>query len=673
MRTTLPCTAAPVVRHPAHSLRSCTGAPEIGTPELRSCAGAHRIGARLLLLAALVIALAGCRGPLPTIEPEVSDESLVSVEQVGTAALWDDVWADAQRDGRDRIALLDRGDEALAIRVNMIRSARESIRLQSYIWTNCEAGRLLAWELWRAIKQRGVHVQILTDAIPNIHDPEARARTLVFDERVELKVFNPTADHLLPSGTDFLAEALGDFQDLNARMHNKLMVVDDRIAITGGRNIANEYFDRTLGLNFKDRDVLVIGPSVADASRSFDEYWNSNRSVDSEHLEDVIEAMETVDDDFDPRKTLFELNNLFATVDRRASDPGYVRRTFIDTLYAVSSIEWVADHPAKIGTGETEAETSAALRALFREAERSILIQTPYFINRSTSARFVNELREAHPELEITVSTNSLAAADHEITWALLYQQLRYTLEDLGINLWLLKPIPGDIHELMAYEPLLVRKPTPDEAADLHRPRFNVPRNLEPYPVSIDDPLVATLARDEDVELSPDGTEVLIDRRRNIHTDTPPYLGIHAKTVVIDDVAFIGSFNLTPRSVDLNTEIAVIVRDPEFAAVVRRSIERDIAPRNSYLVAPIAYPPGVWEINSLPYRFFEVMPIDIWPFRYATCYELRDGMEPVPVDDPEFSRHWVSRGEFPLVRVTSGSVPRVWLYKTFGLFLKPYL
>ena len=64
-------------------------------------------------------------------------------------------------------------------------------------------------------------------------------------------------------------------------MHNKVMILDDAVLITGGRNVENTYFDHSMGLNFRDRDVLVVGPAVRSAVESFGDFWKFRATVRS--------------------------------------------------------------------------------------------------------------------------------------------------------------------------------------------------------------------------------------------------------------------------------------------------------------------------------------------------------------------------------------------------------
>ena len=62
-----------------------------------------------------------------------------------------------------------------------------------------------------------------------------------------------------------------------------------------------------------------------------------------------------------------------------------------------------------------------------------------------------------------------------------------------------------------------------------------------------------------------------------------PIFAIHAKTMVIDnETLFIGTFNLDPRSANLNTEVGVIVKNKKIAAAVEANILNDAKVENSW-------------------------------------------------------------------------------------------
>ena len=592
--------------------------------------------------------LVGCAPVIyPTIEPETSTDTLAAPVQQGTPALWDQLYDEAARTGRTHVALVERGDDALALRINLIRSARHSVKILTFIWEDCEAVRLAEWELARAATQRGVEARLVSDALNSDPDVEHRVWELAGTAHVQHRVFAPIEHRLHYSRRDLIRAMFHDFRRVDDRMHTKLMIIDDRVALTGGRNWGNEYFDQNLGLNFRDRDVLVVGPAVADAVAGFDTFWQDDRVVPSRALDDVADAL--AHHAWHDRHTRadFRLNHLFGRIEADADDPDYIRRTFVDPGFDVERVEWVIDHPGKGEDGPTRlAATTRRFGELTDAAEREILIQSPYLVLTDETVEHLRQRRLAKPKLRVAISTNSLANTDHEYAYSAVYKQTRKHLVDTGFEVFLMRPIPRDIRAMMAYSALLERKATPAEAADLHVPRFGYDR--PPHD-------------DHGPWLNP-------------YTGTPPYLAIHAKSAVIDEsVAIVGSFNYDPRSAFLNTEIGLVVHDPRFARRLAEHIGRDMAPANSYVLGPHDGPPFVADANQVPHRFFEWFVFDLWPFRHGGVYALRDGCEPVPYHHEQFHENYRAVGDFPEVRLSSGAVMRVWFFKTIGNLIKPEL
>ena len=174
--------------------------------------------------------------------------------------------------------LLDSNEDGLLWRLALIDSATQSIDIQYYLWYGDTAGRLLAKRLLDAA-DRGVKVRILVDDLNTVISD---ASTVALGDRVaalieehpgiELRLFNPWTSRDLGGR---LGESLSRFERVNQRMHNKSLIVDNRAAIIGGRNIGDEYMGLHAEFNFHDLDVLGIGPVARQASEVFDEYWNS--------------------------------------------------------------------------------------------------------------------------------------------------------------------------------------------------------------------------------------------------------------------------------------------------------------------------------------------------------------------------------------------------------------
>ncbi len=101
--------------------------------------------------------------------------------------------------------------------------------------------------------------------------------------QIEMRMFNP-AKRRTGSIVVRGLEMLGNIEQLNHRMHNKLIVADNRFAIVGGRNIGNEYFGLNPKQNFIDFDVLAVGPVAKKVSAAFDIYWNNQWAYPGEAL-----------------------------------------------------------------------------------------------------------------------------------------------------------------------------------------------------------------------------------------------------------------------------------------------------------------------------------------------------------------------------------------------------
>jgi phosphatidylserine/phosphatidylglycerophosphate/cardiolipin synthase-like enzyme len=91
--------------------------------------------------------------------------------------------------------------------------------------------------------------------------------TLSAHPNIEVRVFNPFLTRG-PPGLSRLFEFLGDRERLEHRMHNKLWIADNAVAIVGGRNLGDQYFAARAENNFADLDLFVAGPVVRNLSRS---------------------------------------------------------------------------------------------------------------------------------------------------------------------------------------------------------------------------------------------------------------------------------------------------------------------------------------------------------------------------------------------------------------------
>lgn len=509
--------------------------------------------------------------------------------------------------------LLEVGEDALAARINLIRAARKSIDIQTYIWAKDDAGLLVLDELINAAR-RGVKVRILADQLGSLNDPALLSRLARASSNLEIRLYNPTFDKAQNNIAEYTASVLCCFKRLNQRMHNKLFLVDDAVGITGGRNYEDRYYDWDPQLDFLDRDVLIAGPAAQQMAQSFDIFWNHPRAVPLTHLKDAnarILAQPVAPPWVTPQ---YGDPQRVTRVQSEAEDAQFLREHFTGGSMEVDRVDYFYDLPSKTKAvhGRDAKELTRDLMRLLRGARNEVVLQTPYLVLTKRAGEIFEELKARQPPVRVLVSTNSLASTDALPVYALSYKHRKKFLVDYGF----------DIHEL---------KPHPLDATQM------IDNYLQ---LSGDNAAAATGGRRGAVPIKPE--------------DFGPRVSLHAKSLVVDrKVAMVGSHNFDPRSADYNTEAGVIVYDPKFAAAVRASIVRDTQPQNAWLIAPRHPIPVIGDVSNAIGEVSRALPIfDLWPFDYATSYELKPGCNPLPPSDPNFLKCYDPVGDFPEVNLS---------------------
>ena len=447
-----------------------------------------------------------------------------SLAQAQTIGEWIDANCD---DCAERMAaqtgayILEKGEESLVGRAWLTQHATRSIDVQYFIWSTDNVGILAAEGLLSAA-ERGVRVRVLVDDI--MVDAETRTLLLLSAHpNAEIRIYNPN----LAVGVGFwerVKNVLSDFRAINQRMHDKTAIFDGVAGITGGRNMADEYFDFNHDYNFRDRDILLVGAAVREMTENFEEFWASEYAVPVEHIlaDEMAEISEA-----DIRERAQELHAYaadkrnFAPEVRQAIEAtgGYVgallEAMVWDEMAFISDVP--GKNPGEEGLGGGGESTRRLIEAL-RSAEHDILIQSPYLIMPEGGIEFFEGLIKRG--VRVRISTNSLASTDNIQAFS-GYVKQRKELLKAGIQ----------IYEYKAYPAL---------------------------------------------------RKTLLERYPRI-AETNPIFALHAKSLVIDDnVMYIGTFNLDPRSANLNTEVGLLAHNEELARQLRASIEQDIRPENSW-------------------------------------------------------------------------------------------
>ncbi|HZZ92020.1 MAG TPA: phospholipase D-like domain-containing protein, partial [Usitatibacter sp.] len=216
--------------------------------------------------AAMLAACAGCAG-LPSLEGRLETHALADTAATRLARATAPL--ESAHPGKTGIFAMPLATDAFAARILLARAAQRSIDAQYYIWHDDQTGLLLLEALCDAA-QGGVRVRLLLDD-QNTKGLDVLLASVAATPNLELRLYNPFASR----GARFL-DYFGGFERLNRRMHNKSFIVDGVVAIVGGRNIGDAYFDASVETNFRDLDVVAIGSVVGEAEQAFDNYWNSD-------------------------------------------------------------------------------------------------------------------------------------------------------------------------------------------------------------------------------------------------------------------------------------------------------------------------------------------------------------------------------------------------------------
>ena len=542
-----------------------TRSPLLASPQVSFSRHTRLTPARLprLLFSAMVgLWLTGCASLPINVARPVS----TALTNPGDTRLGQAVAARAAKAGTRNdsgFALVSSAELAFTSRMTLIKAAQKTLDIQYYaIFADDTTDRM--FDALREAAARGVRIRILLDDF-NTSGKNAQVLKLAFEKNMEMRLFNP-----LPGGRGSLffriIRNLHDVDGMQRRMHNKIFVADNAIAITGGRNLGETYFGQSAGTNFIDIDLLAAGRMARDLSRSFDQYWNNPLAYPVQSLMTAkeIEALKTPPvakpetgpanrtDDLTGPATAGKVGSGASppapagsngsanatTTARVVTSPGGATTTLpalpddtdlrlLDWTWAPSAM--LVDKPSKIvadadSVEEAQDTTVDGLLNLMTQAQRDLLIVSPYFVPGERMMKQLEGIRQRG--VRVRVLTNSLASNDAPAAHV-GYARYREALLRLGIELY----------EMRAEHPSSVS-------------------SLGSLGGSMGGLIGGSLGS------ATGGSRA----------------SLHAKVVVIDDrLLVVGSMNLDLRSQLQNSEVAIVVRNRSISAEATRLIEPAMA------------------------------------------------------------------------------------------------
>jgi putative cardiolipin synthase len=469
-------------------------------------------------IVALSLLLAGCASMPPGADyPKIASTALADP---ASTPLGQGVEALAKaHPGLSGFRLFASGSDAFTLRVQMANRAQRTLDVQYFIFKDDDTGQLLMSAMLQAAG-RGVRVRILMD------DSEARGQDdrvalLAANPNVEVRLYNPfyyRGSVALLRYTEFALT----MSRLDYRMHNKLFIADNAIAVAGGRNVGDEYFDAGDAPQFGDYDVLAMGPIVRNLSASFDAYWNSSLSIPVGALfgaDPTAAKLEAMKVQLHEHK-----DEMHHSDEERAVRTG---QPLSGLLATGSGVVWAKAQVLADSPDKASVEGGDTVGALFRhrlleaaaDVTSELLIVSPYFVPGEKGQNLLVRLRSRG--VRVRVLTNSLLSTDVPAVHA-GYRHYRLPLLEAGVELYEVKPLPG--------------KPNP--------------------------------------------------RGGVLKSPSSGQFSLHAKAFVFDRKRiFIGSANFDRRSLHLNTEIGLMIDSPELAQQVIARFDTIANPANSFVLA----------------------------------------------------------------------------------------
>ena len=380
------------------------------------------------------------------------------------------------------ISLFDSGLQSFYSRLELIKQAKKSIELEFFIFNLDEASRLLTSALIERA-QNGVEVRILVDFSAPVFQLKPIYARYLKKHGIEVRYYNTKASYRLLS--------------IQHRSHRKLLIIDGKDVITGGRNIGNEYFDLSKEYNFLDTDIYLHGPLVQEIQKSFNLYWQSSLSSLADDIDKELNSEELA-----IASSFFSPQEEDSRILQKVKEIGV---KYSSKSYPCSDITYITDFPNQ---GESNRRVFQAIEKELSKAKLQVVAESPYFVIKQGGYDIL--MAASDRGVKLNFLTNGLYSTDATYSVAPLIFNLDWLAKlNMNLNVFSGEGVPGQ---------------TDDNFSRTKR------------------------------------------------------WGIHSKRAVIDGVTvLVGTYNIDPRSANLNSELMVICRNStELAKDISMNIEARI-------------------------------------------------------------------------------------------------
>ncbi len=476
---------------------------------------------RIAIAAAAIAGFGGCASLPPGSDFPKQASSAIEHSETTRLGMWS-LGDEHRADGKSGFRIIPVGADGFRMRMQMIQVAERTVDLQYFILHGDETGRLLTGAVLAAA-DRGVRVRILVDDGETNPGDEQLTR-LESHPLIELRIFNPFSyrGHWnVLRALEFAVEA----SRLDYRMHNKLMVVDNAIALIGGRNIGDQYFQIDPDSQFADDDLFVFGPVVHTLSGTFDEYWNCKLAIPAQALAggkgsraELVEHRQALRSEAQQSKT----DGVDYLTGLASGEPlAGIMAGRLPLFWAHSEV--VCDSPNKrdVEAGDMVGRLMhRSVATAMRKTQSELLMVTPYLVPGQEGMQLIKDLRQS--SVRVRILTNSLESST-EILAQAVYMRYRGPLLEAGVELYEVRSLLGNTQG--------------------------------------------------------SGQTNAISRYGNY--------SLHAKMFVFDrKKVFLGSMNFDQRSLHLNTEIGLLIESVELAQQIAGRFDAMVQPANSYQPVP---------------------------------------------------------------------------------------